>query len=95
MPNPEMNVTGAAIRRLRVSRGLSQEALANALQRSGWDLSRGGLSKIEAGLRMIIDAELVILCRVMNCRPADLLRAIPVSRAAKVSRQGRDTPAGE
>ena len=47
--------------------GLSQEALSAKLQIAGWDISRGGLSKIEAGLRRVNDAELLVLSIALGC----------------------------
>jgi transcriptional regulator with XRE-family HTH domain len=66
MASKQKNIVGPQVRRLRVAAGLSQEALANRLQVAGWDLSRAGLSKIEAGLRLVIDAEVVVLARVLG-----------------------------
>ena len=66
MASKQKNIVGPQVRRLRVAAGLSQEALASRLQVAGWDLSRAGLSKIEAGLRLVIDAEAVVLARVLG-----------------------------
>jgi len=66
MASKQKNIVGPQVRRLRVAAGLSQEALAGRLQVAGWDLSRAGLSKIEAGLRLVIDAEAVVLARVLG-----------------------------
>jgi hypothetical protein len=44
----------------------------------GWDLSRGTLSKIEAQLRCVTDAELVILARALKVEAAEIL---PPSKA--------------
>jgi transcriptional regulator with XRE-family HTH domain len=68
--------------------GLSQEALSTKLQLAGWDLSRGGLSKIEAGLRRVNDAELWILATTLACPLADLFPAKPKG-VATVLRQGK------
>jgi len=57
--------------------GLSQEALAAKLQVAGWDLTRGGLSKIESRLRRVNDAELLVLARVLKCTITDLYPARP------------------
>jgi transcriptional regulator with XRE-family HTH domain len=56
-----------------VRQGLSQEALAARCQRFGWDISRATLSKIEAGLRCVSDAEVVLLAAVLKCAVAELL----------------------
>jgi transcriptional regulator with XRE-family HTH domain len=66
------NIVGPVIRRMRVDAGLSQEKLATKIQVAGWDLSRGGLSKIEAQLRRVNDAELLVLARALGCKVQDL-----------------------
>lgn len=71
------NLVGPQVRRFRTAAGLSQEALAAKLQLAGWDLSRGGLSKIEAGLRRVNDAELWVLAKVLACPMAELFPARP------------------
>ena len=84
-----LNVIGPAVRRLRVGRGLTQEALTARCQLAGWNLSRPTVGKIEAGLRQVTDAELWMLARVLDCAVADLLprnaRAV-----TPVLRQGED-----
>lgn len=82
------NLVGSQVRRMRTEAGLSQEALAAKLQVAGWDLSRGGLSKIEAGLRRVNDAELWVLAQTLSCPLADLFPVRP-KRLASVLRQGR------
>lgn len=82
------NLVGPQVRRLRTEAGLSQEALAAKLQLAGWDLSRGGLSKIEACLRRVNDAELWVLAKALSCPMADLFPARPKSLVT-VLRQGR------
>lgn len=66
------NIVGPEIRRMRVEAGLSQEQLAAKIQVAGWDFSRGGLSKIEARLRRVNDAELLVLARALGCQVQDL-----------------------
>jgi hypothetical protein len=67
---------------------LSQEALATKLQLEGWDLIRGGLSKIEACLRRVNDAELWLLAKALCCSISDLFPERPKWLVA-VLRQGR------
>jgi len=85
---PLQNLVGPVVRKLRAEAGLSQEALAARLQVAGWDLSRAGLSKIEARLRRVNDAELLVLSQVLKRGVADLFppRARNVGR---VLRHGR------
>lgn len=86
-PN-QQNLVGPQVRRLRTAAGLSQEALAAKLQLFGWDLSRGGLSKIEACLRRVNDAELWVLAKTLSCSIPDLYPNRPKTLAT-VLRQGR------
>ena len=71
------NLVGPVVRKLRMAAGLSQEALAARLQVAGWDLTRAGLSKIEARLRRVNDAELLMLAKVLKVGVADLYPARP------------------
>ena len=88
MASKQKNIVGPQVRRLRVAAGLSQEALAGRLQVAGWDLSRAGLSKIEAGLRLVIDAEAVMLARVLGVALDELVPKKARGLGA-VLRQGR------
>ncbi|MBN8461036.1 MAG: helix-turn-helix transcriptional regulator [Verrucomicrobia bacterium] len=72
MPKIKQNAVGPSVRRHRMAAAWSQEALAVKLQVAGWDLSRAGLSKIEAGLRRVTDAETWLLAKVLDCRIDDL-----------------------
>jgi len=81
----EQNLIGPAVRRMRVERGLTQDALAARCQVAGWDLSRGSLSKIEAQLRRVNDAEVRMLAHVLKCEilelyPPGLKAVLPVLR---------------
>ena len=69
--------------------GLSQEKIAAKIQVEGWDLSRGGLSKIEAQLRRVNDAELWVFSRVFSCDVRDLYPDNPDENIEAVLRQGR------
>ena len=81
------NLVGPQVRRLRMAADLSQEALAVRLQMAGWDLSRAGLSKIEARLRRVNDAELWVMAEALSCAIADLYPPRPCGVGA-VLRQG-------
>lgn len=73
---------------IRMSEGLSQEMLAARCGTAGWDVSRGTFAKIEAGLRRVNDAELLILAKALRRPVADLFEGIPVKSAVAVLRQG-------
>lgn len=68
------NVVGEQVRRLRYGNGLSQEALAARCNVLGWDISRGTLAKIEAGVRCVSDAEVWVLAKGLR---VDLVRLFP------------------
>jgi len=73
----QQNIIGATVRRMRVELGLTQDALAARCQLAGWDLSRETLSKIEAGLRRVNDAEVYMMAAVLRCEVRDLLNMDP------------------
>lgn len=66
------NVTGRQIAKLRTERSLSQDALAGKCQRAGWDISRGTLAKIEAGVRCVSDGEILLLAKALEVPVSEL-----------------------
>ena len=66
------NVTGRQIAKVRTAKGLSQDGLAGKCQRAGWDISRGTLAKIEAGVRCVSDEELLLLSQALEVSVSDL-----------------------
>ncbi|WP_256935513.1 helix-turn-helix domain-containing protein, partial [Vibrio parahaemolyticus] len=56
-----MNIVGSQIRTLRKQQKLTQEQLSARCNLIGLDISRGTLAKIEAGVRQVIDTEIVQL----------------------------------
>ena len=66
------NVTGRQIAKLRAQNGLSQDGLAGRCQRAGWDISRGTLAKIEAGIRCVSDQEILLLAKALEVSVAEL-----------------------
>ncbi len=77
MPQAPKNIIGPTLRRLRVGKDLTQEAFAAQCQLAGWDLSRATLSKIEAGLRRVNDAEILMLARVLKVEVRDMFPTRP------------------
>ena len=71
----KQNIIGPVLRRKRVKAGRTQEQLATKIQIAGWDLSRAGVSKIEAQLRKVNDSELQILATVLKSEIKDLYPA--------------------
>lgn len=66
------NVVGEKIRVIRNNKGWSQEDFAAKCQLIGWDIDRGTVSKIEAGLRRVTDAELYMLALTLKVSIKDL-----------------------
>ncbi|NJN97464.1 MAG: helix-turn-helix transcriptional regulator [Anaerolineales bacterium] len=69
------NIVGLRVREARLKHVpvLTQEELANKLTRSGFDIDRIGISKIETGLRQIHDYEVVLLAQVLEVSVSWLL----------------------
>ena len=88
MATGKQNLAGSRVRKLRTADGLSQEQLAARCQTAGWDVSRGTLAKIEAGVRRLNDAEVVILAKALKVKVADLLDGFPDKQTLVVVRQG-------
>ena len=60
------NVVGRGVARIRSNRGLSQADLARELQKSGWDISRSGVSKIEMRIREVNDGQMLLLATILS-----------------------------
>ena len=69
------NIIGNKVREARRKSNprLSQKELAAKLELNGWKISRGTLSKIEAGIRQVTDYELMALANVLKVSPEWLL----------------------
>ena len=69
------NIVGRRVQeaRQKFKPPLSQEALAVRLELDGWRISRGTLSKIEAGIRQVTDFEVMALARTLKVPPEWLL----------------------
>jgi transcriptional regulator with XRE-family HTH domain len=88
MTEGRLNLAGSRVRKLRVASSLTQEQLAARCQTYGWDVTRGTLAKIEAGVRRLNDAELVVLAKCLKTGTTDLLDGFPAQQALTVVRQG-------
>jgi transcriptional regulator with XRE-family HTH domain len=66
------NNIGPQVRRRRYALGWSQSTLAAKLQIAGFDISRSGVSKIEARLRQVDDKSIMFLAEVLNVPLGDL-----------------------
>jgi transcriptional regulator with XRE-family HTH domain len=60
------NNIGPQVRRRRYALGWSQSTLAAKLQIAGLDISRSGVSKIEARLRHVDDKSIMFLAEALN-----------------------------
>jgi len=69
------NIVGKRVQdaRLKFKPPLSQEELAARLELDGWKISRGTLSKIEAGIRQVTDFEVMALAKTLKVSPEWLL----------------------
>ena len=66
------NITGRQVAKARTAKGLSQDQLAGKCQRAGWDISRGTLAKIEAGVRCVSDGEILLLAKALEVSVSEL-----------------------
>ncbi len=69
------NNVGPQVRRRRYALGWSQSDLATKLQLAGFDISRSGVSKIEARLSYVDDKALLYLAEVLRAQVQDLFPA--------------------
>ncbi len=88
------NLIGPSVRRERTARGLSQQAMATRCNLMGWAVSRATLSKIEARLRRVNDAELWLLAAALGAEMRDLFppgsRRRPPAAFIAVARHSED-----
>jgi transcriptional regulator with XRE-family HTH domain len=79
--HPAGNIIGAQVRRLRSTRRMSQPQLAAQCQRLGWDAGRDIIARIEGGIRMVTDAEVMILARSLKVSIDELFpKTLPLRR---------------
>lgn len=61
-----MNMVGKRIRKLRIAKGMSQQALSNKLETLAIYICRGSISRIEDMQRTVTDIELYGLAEVLG-----------------------------
>jgi len=61
-----MNIVGSNVRKIRENKGWTQEQLAAKCNLLEWNISRGTLAKIEAGVRRVTDIEVRLLVLALN-----------------------------
>lgn len=57
---------GQNIRKIRESRGMTQDTLSAKLQLSGCDITRSAIAKIEVGQRHLYPDEIILIRRILN-----------------------------
>jgi HTH-type transcriptional regulator, cell division transcriptional repressor len=69
------NIVGKQVKlaRNKCNPRLTQAELAAKLQVEGWDIDRGGVAKIEAGIRQVTDVEVVRLAKALQISVSWLL----------------------
>lgn len=61
-----MNMVGKNVRKLRIAKGMSQQALSNKLETLAVYICRGSISRIEDMQRTVTDIELYGLAEVLG-----------------------------
>ena len=62
----DRNMVGSQVRKLRIERGLSQQALSNKLETLALYICRGSISRIEDKQRTVTDIELYGLAEILG-----------------------------
>ncbi|MCI8687977.1 MAG: helix-turn-helix transcriptional regulator [Lawsonibacter sp.] len=62
----DRNMVGSQVRKLRIERGLSQQALSNKLETLAIYICRGSISRIEDKQRTVTDIELYGLAEILG-----------------------------
>ena len=57
---------GNNIRRIRESKGMTQDTLAAKLQLNGCDITRSAVAKIEVGQRHLYPDEIILIKKILN-----------------------------
>ena len=57
---------GNNIRRIRESKGMTQDTLAAKLQLNGCDITRSAVAKIEVGQRHLYPDEIILIRKILN-----------------------------
>ena len=66
MNNETEKRIGANIKRLRESKGFTQELLATKLQINGCDITRSAVAKIEVGQRHLYPDEIILIKEILQ-----------------------------
>lgn len=66
------NMIGSNLKRIRQSRGMTQEALSTRLELEGVYVCRGSISRIEDYSRTVTDIELFAIAKILRISVDDL-----------------------
>ena len=64
---------GQNIRKIRESKGMTQDTLAAKLQLCGCDITRSAIAKIEVGQRHLYPDEIILIRRILHTTFDDIL----------------------
>ena len=70
-----LNLIGHQVKRFRLKKGWSQEALATKLQLKGWSISRDSVANLESLRRRVPDCEMLYIAKVLGVKTDDLFPA--------------------
>ncbi len=88
-----MNIVGAAVRKTRERKNLTQEQLVAHCNLIGWAISRGTLAKIESNVRCVTDKEVLLLAAALKINVQQLYDGIMVKDILCIESPDRhDTP---
>ena len=65
---------GQNIKRLRISKNMTQDALAAKLQLEGCDITRSAIAKIEVGQRHVSPDEIILLKKIFDVDYDEIMR---------------------
>ncbi len=68
----KMNLIGENVKKFRIKRKMSQQALSNQLELSGVYVCRGSVSRIEDCSRTVTDIELFAIAKILDVDIKDL-----------------------
>lgn len=82
--NGKCNISGNQIKHLREHAGISQEQLAAKIQLEGLNLNQKAISRIETGIRVVPDFELIYFSRVFHVPVCSLLTETPLCKSSDI-----------
>lgn len=71
--NNRKNIIGENLKRIRLSKKLTQNDIASKLQLKGYEFDRITILRIENGQRFVPDYEIKMLCEVLDVSYDELL----------------------